>query len=143
MPQKNRHGETMNSRYSKVSNALAETIVGNTRFDSAEVAERADVDRDDARRFWQALGFPTPSSGERIFTEQDVAMLRAGRDVLDREDADEQVLLQIARVSGQALARMSAVQVVPIAQLILTAMRSKELSDSEAVDHVVDAAMPC
>ena len=67
-------------------------------------------------------------------------MLRAGCVVHEREDADRQVLLQIARASGRALARMTAAQVVPIAKQVLTAMRSREHSDSEAVDQVVGAS---
>jgi len=130
----------MTTRYSKVSNALVETIIGAPELNSEEVAEQANVDIEDARQFWRALGFPRIPDDARIFTRQDVAMLRAGSDILEREDADAQVLLQITRASGQAFARMTAVHVVPIAQQVLSVMRSREYSDSEAVDQVVDAS---
>ena len=129
----------MTTRYSKVSDALAETIIGVAQLTSTEVARQADVNMEDAQQFWRALGFPRVPDDARLFTSEDVAMLRAGREILEREDADEQVLLQIARASGQAFARMTAVQVVPIAQQVLAAMRSREYSDSEAVDRVIGA----
>lgn len=130
----------MTTRYSKVSNALVETITGPPDLNAAEAAGQADVDIEDARRFWRALGFSQTPDNVRAFTRRDVAMLRAGRDILEREDADMEGLLQISRASGQALARMTAVQIVPIAKAILSAMRSRELSDSEAVDQVVGAS---
>ena len=130
----------MTTRYSKVSNALVETIVGVPKLNSTEAAEQAKVDIEDARQFWWALGLPRIPDDARVFTRQDVAMLRAASDILEREDADAQVLLQITRASGQALARMTAVQVVPIAKQVLAAMRSREYSDSEAVDDVVSAS---
>ncbi|TFH23575.1 MAG: adenylate/guanylate cyclase domain-containing protein [Myxococcales bacterium] len=130
----------MTTRYSKVSNALVETIVGVPELSSTEAAAQANVDIEAARQFWRALGFPRIPDDARVFTRQDVAMLRAGSDILEREDADVQVLLQITRASGQALARMTAVQIVPIAKQVLAAMRSREYSDSEAVDHVVGAS---
>jgi len=130
----------VSTRYSKVSSALVETIIGDPEFTPGEVAKQANVDIEDARRFWRALGFPRVPDDARIFTRHDVAMLRASNDILEREDADVQVLLQIARASGQAFARMTAVQVVPIAEQVLAAMRSRAQSDSEAVDEVVGAS---
>ncbi len=130
----------MNSRYSKVSNALVETIIGVQELTPGEVAKQANVEIDDARQFWRALGFPRIPDDARVFTPKDVAIVRAGSELLEREDTDAQVLLQITRASGQALARMTAVQIVPIAKQVLAAMRSREYSDSEAVDHVVGAS---
>jgi adenylate cyclase len=130
----------MTTRYAKVSSALLETILGASTLSPTDVAEQAGVELDDARRFWRALGFPRIPDDARVFTQRDVAMLRAGSEILEREDADAQVLLQITRSSGQALARMTAVQVVPIAKQVLAAMRSRECSDSEAVDRVVGAS---
>jgi adenylate cyclase len=129
----------MTTRYSKVANALVETIIGAPNLTAAQAAGQARVDLGEARQFWRSLGFSQTPDDAEAFTKQDVAMLRASRAVLEREDADTEVLLQIARASGQALARMSAVQVVPIATDVLSAMRSREYSDTEAVDHVVGA----
>lgn len=132
--------EGMSTRYSKVSNALVETILGVPEFSATEAANRANVDIENARQFWRALGFPRIPDDRRVFTRHDVEMLRAGNDILEREDADAQVLLQIVRASGQAFARMTAVQIVPIATQVLEAMRERQYSDSEAVDTVVGAS---
>jgi adenylate cyclase len=130
----------MTTRYSKVSNALVETILGVPEFSATEAANRANVDIENARQFWRALGFPRISDDRRVFTHRDIEMLRAGNDILEREDADAQVLLQITRASGQAFARMTAVQIVPIATQVLDAMRERRYSDSEAVNEVVGAS---
>lgn len=127
----------MTTRYAKVSDALVETIIGVPELSATEAAKQANVALEDAQKFWRAFGLPRIADDAQVYTRRDVAMLRAGSDILEREDADAQVLLQIARASGQALARMTAVQVVPIATQVLAAMRSREHSDSEAVDHVV------
>ena len=130
----------MTTRYSKVSDALVETIVSKPKLKASEAADQAGVDLEEARQFWRSLGFSATPDHTRSFTKQDVAMLRAAHAIRNRDDADPEVLLQIVRASGQALARMTAVQVVPIASEILSAMRSREYSDSEAVDHVVGAS---
>lgn len=56
------------TRYAEVSNALVETIIGPQALSSSEVAERADVDNEDARQLWRALGFPRVPDDARVFT---------------------------------------------------------------------------
>jgi len=130
----------MSLRYAKVWSVLAGALIGKHKFTSREVARRAGVDVDTAWMFWRALGFARVSSNERAFTEKDVAMLKAGVEVLEREDTDAQVVLQIVRASGQSLSRMAEVQAVPIAQDIRAAMRSKNTSDAQAADRIVEAS---
>ncbi len=130
----------MTTRYAKVSHALVETIIGSPKLTAAEVAREAGTSIDDAHQFWRALGFSRTPDDMRAFTRRDAEMLRSSRAILERDDADVEVLLQISRATGQAFARMTAVQIVPIAQDILSAMRARELSDTEAVDEVVGAS---
>jgi adenylate cyclase len=129
----------MSVRYSKILSSLVGEVIGKLEFTSLEVAREAGVDPEDAWLFWRALGFPRVPSDERAFTRQDVAMLRAAREVLAREDAEPEILLQITRVSGQALARMVGAQALPISAAIKEAMRAPDKTDAEATDVVVSA----
>ena len=130
----------MTLRYAKVSRALEETVFGTPELTAAETAEQAGVDIEAARRFWRTLGFARIPDDARVFTRADVGVLRTASEILARGDADVPVLLQIARSSGQALARMASAQVVPLAPRILAAMHSNEHSDADAVDQVVGAS---
>ncbi len=123
----------MHDRYSK----LSETLIGPTRFTSRDVASRSGVEKGKAWEFWRALGFARVPDGHALFTQRDIDILRSGRGILDTEGADPQVLMQIARVSGQSLARMVAVQILPISGAIEAAVRSGEFSDDEAAEVVV------
>ena len=129
----------MSRRYVNVWPVLAGAIIGKLEFTSREVAQRAGVDVDTAWMFWRALGFARVSPDERAFTRNDVAMLKAGVEVLEREGTDTRVLLQIVRASGQSLSRMVEAQTVPIAQDIRAAMRSEQYSDAQAADATVVA----
>ena len=101
----------MPHRYSDLWRSLAKTLLGAPEFTPAEVAAEAGVDLQQARRLWRALGFPAVPDDDRIFTRTDVAMLRAATGLLEQEVAEPEVLLQLTRVTGQALARVAEAQV--------------------------------
>jgi adenylate cyclase len=130
----------LDQRYEKVWDALARALVGIPEFTSREVAERVGVTLGEARRFWRALGFPRAPEDERLFTREDVEMLRAARDVRDSGGIDPRILLQMTRVTGQALARAAAVDVLPIVDAVGDAMRDESLSNTDAADAVAAAA---
>jgi class 3 adenylate cyclase len=75
------------------------------RFTPAEAAERAGVAFETARRIWHAAGFPSPESGAKVCTDDDVETLR----VFDAAThlLGEDVLLQIVRVIGTSMARIA------------------------------------
>lgn len=91
--------------------ALMRGLVGEPELTSTEVAEMAGVDLQQAGRLWLALGFPPVSGDERVFARSDVAMLAAVRRMLEAYRDDPDVLVQLTRVSGQALARVAEAQV--------------------------------
>ena len=90
---------------------LAQSLVGAPELTSLEVAARAGIDLEQARRLWHALGFPPVPDDERVFTQHDTEMLRAVATLLDRRIADPKTLLQLARVTGQSLGRLAEAQV--------------------------------
>jgi adenylate cyclase len=77
------------------------------RYTRNEAVAEAGVDLEDGRRFWRAMGFPEVPDDERVFTDQDVEMLRGVHDLMTRGTADMETALQITRVTGQCAARLA------------------------------------
>ncbi len=89
---------------------LTEALLGPVEFTPGEVARAAGVELEDARRLWQALGFAPVANDERLFTRADVEILRTARMLIEQQEADPAVLVQLARVTGQSLARVADAQ---------------------------------
>lgn len=101
--------------------ALSRVLLGEPEFTGPEVAQQAGVDMEQARRLWTALGFPPIPDDERFFTRSDVAMLSGVCHLGDEIGSAPDVMLQLTRVTGQALARVAEAQVATSAeQLHLT-----------------------
>jgi adenylate cyclase len=130
----------MSERYLKVRQELQATVLGCPELTSREVAQMAGVDLMEAWRFWRALGFPRVAADSKFFSHRDVAILKEGLSLLEREDIDNEVLLSITRVHGQAFARMAAVQAGVLRNIVAQAMSDEAITDGAAVDEVVAAA---
>jgi adenylate cyclase len=120
----------------RVWESLSSALVGLPELNAAEVAEIAGVSPGQARRFWQALGFPRVPSEERVFTRTDAEMLRAAASILEHGTLEADVLLQMTRATGQALARIATMHVLSIADEITTATRDRDLSDRDRADAI-------
>lgn len=75
------------------------------RLTTAEIAEHAGVSEEFVRRLIQAIGFPPPDPGTRMFTSRDAAMFRnvaAAAELFGVEPT-----IQFGRVIGAALARVA------------------------------------
>lgn len=60
---------------------------------------------------WRSLGFPDPPVDEVFFTDADVEILGILADLIDTGATEPELLVQITRVAGQAMARFAAAQV--------------------------------
>ena len=89
---------------------LVETLIGPLELTSTEVARAAGIDLERARSLWRALGFPPVPDDARVFTRADADVLMVVRDLLALGRIDGPVLLQLTRVTGQALARIADAQ---------------------------------
>jgi adenylate cyclase len=114
----------MASRYADILHALTTALVGRPEHSAADVARLADVSVADARLLWRALGYPPATGGENLFSDRDVEMLRLARRLTEKGETTLETLLQITRVTGQALAQMSAVQVTLVADDIRRAIEN-------------------
>lgn len=84
---------------------------------AAEVAGRAGLRLDQAKKLWRALGFPEPGS-EAVYDEEDVTALRRMLDVIDTGLIDMDVAVNLARGLGQTMARLSDWQVSALVQRV-------------------------
>jgi len=112
------HGTSSRGPGEAGSSRLEEAILGERpTLTGAEVAERAGVDPDQARRMWRALGFPELEGGEDDdsrgtpgvvgFTTADVEAVRdlyatAGHGLIDVDTA-----VTLARAVGQTMSRLA------------------------------------
>jgi adenylate cyclase len=87
------------------------TATGIPRYSDADMAEKAGLSLDEARRLWRALGLADPPPGERVFTQADVEALSTGVDLMRSGLADFELLLQMSRVLGSSLARVAEAQI--------------------------------
>ena len=95
--------------------ALSRTLLGDPEFTGPQVAQQAGVDIERARRLWTALGFSPVPDDQRVFTRSDVAILAGVCRLLGEIGGAEDVLLQLTRVTGQALARVADAHVAATA----------------------------
>jgi len=75
-------------------------------FTADEVAERAGVPLDQAKRLWRALGFPEVGD-EAIFGESDVEALRTLTQSITGDLVDFDLAVNLTRGLGQTMARLS------------------------------------
>lgn len=96
---------------STLGDALARSLLGEPVYTALDVSMESGVPIEEARRLWRAMGFPPVLEDQRVFTAADVETLRAARCLVEQKIAAPEVLLQLTRVTGQALARIAEAQV--------------------------------
>jgi adenylate cyclase len=119
---------------------LSAALLGRPELSAVDVAERTGVSAAQAGRFWQALGFPGVADEDRVFTQKDADMLRAAAAILERETLAPDVLVQMTRATGQALARVATMHVLSIADGIVAVMRAPDMSEKDRADAVATLA---
>lgn len=120
---------------------VEELILGGPRkYTPAQVSDQAEVDRDEARRVWRALGFPTVGDDDVVFTDADVAALRTMRELAAQGLVDEEVRLAVARLFGRTFSRLASYQ----GQLLLEQITQHPelLTDNAGADALVRSILP-
>jgi adenylate cyclase len=120
--------------------ALSRVLLGEPEFTGPEVAQQAGVDMEQARRLWTALGFPPIPDDQRFFTRSDVAMLSGVCRLRDQLASASDVIIQLTRVTGQALARVADAQVATSAEQLDLSQVSA--NPERAVKALVDRFQP-
>jgi adenylate cyclase len=90
---------------------IVEALIGRLELTSGDVAREANIELDDARRLWRALGFPPVPDDARVFARADVEIVAAIRDLLARHRLEPAALFQLTRLTGRSLARIADAQI--------------------------------
>jgi len=93
-------------------------LAGEGRYTRLEVAELADVDLEEARRLWRALGFPEVGDEQRVFTSADIAALTDAAGLLGADIVDRDGLVELARPLGNLMSRLAAAQTSFISEVL-------------------------
>ncbi|MCU1451095.1 MAG: pH-sensitive adenylate cyclase [Acidimicrobiales bacterium] len=120
-------------------------LPGASRYTQHEVVEQVDIELDNAKRYWRALGFADLPEDEKAFTDADVEALRTLKQLIEQGVVDKDVALQLARVFGQSLSRMAEAQVGAMRSRIEAPLRQTGASETEiaeAVTSVASAMLP-
>jgi adenylate cyclase len=113
---------------------------GPRRYTPAQVSENAGIEREEARRLWRALGFPTVEDDDVVFTDGDVAALRTTSELAKFGFSDEQLRLAVARLFGQTFSRLASYQ----GQMLLdeVAKQPHILTEEEQLASLVEQVVP-
>ena len=102
----------MGTRTADIWKAVSDAILGKPELRGSEVASLAGVPAEEGRRFWQAMGFPSVHHNETQFTRRDAEVLSIAAVLIDADDGpDRDILLQMARATGQSLSRVATMQI--------------------------------
>jgi len=85
---------------------VVDSIPEGARYTASEVAERAGVTLDQAKKLWRALGFPE-AGDEAFYTEDDLAALSTLTDILASGLIDFDLAVNLTRGVGLTMARLS------------------------------------
>ena len=96
--------------------SIATALLGEPELTADEVAAAAGIDRAQASRVWQALGFAPVGGEDRVFTRRDAEVLGVLSALSGERGLEPAVVLQLTRIVGQSLARIADAQVAAAAE---------------------------
>jgi len=117
-------------------------LAGYGRFSRLEVAERAGMGIEEARRLWRALGFPEVGDEQRVFTSADVAALQDAAGLLAGDIMDTDGLVELARPLGHLLSRLAAAHTGFISEVLGARLATGQaVEDPQLPDQLADHAV--
>lgn len=129
------------SEAARLADLLVELLLGEPRYRSDEIAEKADLHLDSARRIWRAMGFAEPPEDEPFFTEADLDALRRAVALVEAGHADEQLIVTMARVLSQSVAQAARAQTEAITARISSPEGEIDPNDAPQVIGQLESLM--
>ena len=101
---------------------LDELVLGGPRrYTRSDLADRAGISLDEARRLWHAMGFADLGDDEVAFTDADLEAVELAKWLQDEANIDPATRLSMARAMGLAMAQLAEAQVATVGRLLLDA----------------------
>jgi adenylate cyclase len=136
-------GESMSPQPLEEVEQIGEALLGGpARYNRFEVAKAAGVDPDRARHVWQALGFADVGDEARVFTNSDVAALRAWETLVASGKIEPGEELPHVRAIGQTMSRLADWQVREIMARISQEAGSDEVARETLAAEMSDSLLP-
>jgi adenylate cyclase len=104
-----------------------------------EVAERAGVPIDVARRFWVAMGFVEPDPEDRIFNEGDVEALRTAGELIKQQITHPLLALQQTRIMGLSMSRVAEAAISAWRERRVMPLRADDEGETEVDEPMIAA----
>jgi adenylate cyclase len=105
--------------------------------DLEAVTERTGVDAATVALLWRTLGYPVPRAGEPAFTDADVAILGELGRLIESNVATADLLVQMSRVIGSAMARVASAQVDVISARVSGSPQRGAVAGMEVTDEQI------
>lgn len=113
---------------------------GPPKYTRAEVSRAADIEPDEARKLWRALGFATVADDEVVFTDGDVSALAQAKFLAENAVIDDELRTAMTRMLGQTMSRLAAWQGQLLIELLTT--RPQLLPCDEDIMRFVEELLP-
>lgn len=108
---------------SDIRDELARALLGTElSYTSAEVADYAGVNLEEAKRLWRALGFPDTGE-DPAYGEPDVGALRTITSAIEVGLLDEETILKLTRALGHTMSRLADWQVATLVERLEAQVR--------------------
>ncbi len=106
-------------------------------YDLEAVTERTGVDAATVALLWRTLGYPVPRPGEVAFTDVDVGILGQIGGMMASNVATADLLVQMSRVIGSAMARVASSQVDVISARVSGSPQRGAVAGVEVTDEQI------
>ncbi len=117
------------------------TLLGGPRkYNRIQVSEAAGIEPDEARELWRALGFAMVNDDDVVFTDGDVAALRAAKFLTDHAAIDDERRNAMTRMLGQTFSRLAAWQGQLLIELLVS--RPELVASEDDIGQFVDELLP-
>jgi adenylate cyclase len=109
---------------------------GPAKYTRGEVTERAQIDLDEGRRLWRALGFPSVGDDEVVFTDCDVEAIELVRRLMAATPMDDDLVRAMTRMLGQTFSRLASWQGQMVVEMLTK--RPELLNSPDQLIDLVD-----
>ncbi|HEX4906321.1 MAG TPA: adenylate/guanylate cyclase domain-containing protein [Acidimicrobiales bacterium] len=79
-------------------------------YTARELADRAGIDIELAKRLWTAMGFPLPGEHDATYNDEDVAALQYAGELIRSHSVEPELLIQLTRTMASSIARIAEAQ---------------------------------
>lgn len=129
--------DELDQRHQAFLSSIADRILGPRPYTAEAVAGKVGTTLDEIEPVWMELGFAPADRSQALFSDRDVATLRLLLTARHEQLVSDETAMTMARVLGQALARVAATQ----AQAITPAVRALVLAEDAPIPVQLDGGV--